>query len=190
MTKEAVASQGAPKEIHWNKESGNKLRGVYGKGSISSLRRKKLATQKLEKEASNTYSIKALWQRYHDLGFNSQANTPSRSGKSWESQPINDDSQANTPFRPGASSKSQLSDDVNRLYPLSQVPSGVSPSFSEPESPRTQRIEALKELSRLIDLVIGQENKYGSRLSPHSNIYRRQIMVQRFLRIQLKSQRR
>lgn len=55
MTKEAVAAQGAPKAIHWNKEGGNKLREVYGKGSISSLRRKKLATQKLEKEASNMY---------------------------------------------------------------------------------------------------------------------------------------
>lgn len=60
MTKEAVASQGAPKEIHWNKEGGNKLIGVYGKGSMSSLRRKKLASQKLEKEASNMYSIKTL----------------------------------------------------------------------------------------------------------------------------------
>lgn len=55
MTKEAVASQGVPKEIHWNEEGENKLRAVYGKGSISPLRRKKLATQKLEKEASNTY---------------------------------------------------------------------------------------------------------------------------------------
>lgn len=107
--------------------------------------------------------------------------------KSWESQPINDDSEANTPFRPGASSKSQLTDDVNRLYPLFQVPPGVSPSLSEPESARTQRIEALKDLSRLIDLVvIEQENKYGRRLSPHSNIYRRHIMVQQFLRISAK----
>ena len=54
MTKEAIASQGKLKEIHWNKEGKNKLRGAYGKGSILSLRRQKLATQKLEKEVSNT----------------------------------------------------------------------------------------------------------------------------------------
>lgn len=119
MTKEAVASQGAPKTIQWNKEGENKLRGMYGRGSISTLRRKKLATQNLEKEASNTYIIKALWQFNHDLGFNSQANSPSRLGESSESQPINGNSQANTPFRPGASSESQPSDNVNQLYPLS-----------------------------------------------------------------------
>ena len=188
MTKEAVASQGEPKEIRWNKEGENKLRGAYGKGSISSLRRQKLATQKLEKEASNTYSIKALWQRNRDLGFNSQANTPSRPGESLQSQPSDDDSRANTPSRPGKSSKSQPGDDVNQLYPLSRVPSGVSPSLSEQELLRIQRIEALKDLSRLIDLVTEQENKYGSRLSPYNDVYRRHIMVQQFLQTQLKSQ--
>lgn len=82
MTKEAVASQSKPKEICWNKKSENKLRKTYGKASILSLKRQKLATQKLEKEASNTYSIKALWQHNRNLGFNSQANTLSRPGKS------------------------------------------------------------------------------------------------------------
>ncbi len=159
MTKEAVTSQGASKKIFWNKEGENKLRGASGKGSISSLRRQKL-TQKLEKEASNTYSIKALWQRNRGLGFNSQANTPSRPGKSSKSQPSDDDSRANIPSRPGESSKSQLGDDVNQLYPLSQVLSGVSPSLSEQKLLRIQRIEALKDLSRLIDLVTEQETKY------------------------------
>lgn len=45
-TKEAVPSQCQSKEIRWNKEGEDKLRGAYGKGSISSLRRQKLATQK------------------------------------------------------------------------------------------------------------------------------------------------
>lgn len=66
----------AAKEISWNKEGENKLRGIYGGGSVSSARRQKLAAKKLEKEASKTYNIKALWQRNRDLGLNSKANTP------------------------------------------------------------------------------------------------------------------
>ena len=95
------------------------------------LRRQKLTTQKLEKEASNMYNIKALWQRNRNFSFNFQANTLSRPGKSSQSQPSNNDSRANTPSRPGKSSKLLSSDDVNQLYPLFQVPSSVSPSLFE-----------------------------------------------------------
>lgn len=96
-----------------------------------SLRKQKLATQKLEKEASNTYIIKVLWQCNRNLGFNSQANILSKPGKSSKSQPNDDDSRANTLFRSGKSSKSQPDDNVNQLYLLSQVFSCVSPSLSE-----------------------------------------------------------
>lgn len=40
MTKEAIHSQGVPKESHWNKEGENNLRGAYVKGSILSLRKR------------------------------------------------------------------------------------------------------------------------------------------------------
>ena len=75
-TKVAVPLQAVTKEICWNKKGENKLRAIYGRGSILSTRRQKLAVEKLEKEVSKTYNIKALWQRNHDLGLNSKANTP------------------------------------------------------------------------------------------------------------------
>lgn len=49
------------KEISWNKKRENKLKDIYRKESILSVRRQKLAAKKLEKEASKTYNIKALW---------------------------------------------------------------------------------------------------------------------------------
>lgn len=49
-------------------------------------------------------------------------------------------------------------------------------------------MEALKDLTRLINLVTEQEKKYKSRLSPHSNYYQRHVMVQQFVQTQLKTQ--
>lgn len=49
------------KEISWDKQEENKLRDIYGREFISSARRQKLVTKKLEKELSKTYNIKELW---------------------------------------------------------------------------------------------------------------------------------
>lgn len=49
-------------------------------------------------------------------------------------------------------------------------------------------MEALKDITRLLTLVTEQEKKYEDRLSPHSNFYRRHLMVQQFLQTQLTSQ--
>ena len=49
-------------------------------------------------------------------------------------------------------------------------------------------MEALKDVTRLLTLVTEQEKKYGDRLSPYSNFYRRHLMVQQFLQTQLTSQ--
>ena len=57
----AVFFQPVTKEICWNKEEENKLRDIYGRRSVLSTRRQKLAAEKLEKGASKTYNIKALW---------------------------------------------------------------------------------------------------------------------------------
>ena len=44
----------------------------------------------------------------------------------------------------------------------------------------------LDDLNKLLESVKAQEKKYGgNRLSPHSNYYRRHLMVQQFLRAQL-----
>lgn len=60
-TKEAVPLQAVSREICWNKEGENKLRGIYRKGLISSARRQKLVVKELEKEVSKIYNIKVLW---------------------------------------------------------------------------------------------------------------------------------
>ena len=41
-------------------------------------------------------------------------------------------------------------------------------------------------MTRLLEFVTVQEEKYEERLSPHSNFYCRYIMVQQFLQIQLR----
>lgn len=61
--------------LKWNKEGEQKMRGSYGKGSTSSLRRQKISAQDLAKEASKSYNIGALWQRNRDLGMVSSAGT-------------------------------------------------------------------------------------------------------------------
>ena len=76
-------------------------------------------------------------------------------------------------------------DDESNLSP-SFLP--ILPGFIPLQSHKKRQIKALKDLSRLIELVTEQEKKYGDRLSPHSNYYRRHVMVQQFLQTQLKSE--
>ena len=121
----AVPLQPVTKEISWNKEGENKLRGIYGTGSVSSARRQKLAAEKLEKEASKTYIIKALWQRNRDLGLNSKANTPAS--------------------ELAESSESALDKERNSAHLLSDVTRGgtETPVLSRQVLRRNQRVEAL-----------------------------------------------
>ena len=51
-----------------------------------------------------------------------------------------------------------------------------------------QRKEALQDLDKLLANVTEQEKKYGERLVPDGNHYRRHTMVQNFLRYQIQSQ--
>lgn len=85
---ERAASAEAPKwGINWNSEGESQLRGLYGKGSKSSLQRQRKSARESEKQASETYSISALWQRNLDLGMSSAANSHGGLGQSLESQP-------------------------------------------------------------------------------------------------------
>lgn len=56
--------------------------------------------------------------------------------------------------------------------------------MSRMQRQREQRLEASKDLTKLLELVTEQEKKYGGRLSQYSNFYRRHLMVQHFLNIQ------
>ena len=71
-TEKAVSSE---VEMRWNKEGEDKLRGAYGNGLTSTLRRARKAALELEKQASKTYNIKELWQRNIDLGRIPAANS-------------------------------------------------------------------------------------------------------------------
>lgn len=153
--------------MRWNKEGEDKLRGAYGNGSTSTLRRARKAALEFEKQASKTYNIKELWQRNIDLGRIPAANSQVGLEQVPESQP------SNSVFSPS---------------PLSGVSRGGTSLMSSQETLKNQRIEALKDLSKLLRLVTEQEKKYETRLSLHSNFYRRHIMVQQFLHSQLSSQ--
>lgn len=54
---------------------------------------------------------------------------------------------------------------------LSQLSRGSSGPKSKIQLWKKQRLEAFKDLIRLLDLVTEQEKKYEERLSPHSNFY-------------------
>ena len=164
-TEEEAPPLKRPKEIHWDKKGEDNLRGFYEKGSLATLKRKKKAAKELEKDASKSYNIGALWQRNRDLGRFSQANSQPEQGRDSQSGPGNAE---------------------NGVYPLSQVPSGCTPLFQD-KFFREQRVVALKRVTRLLELVTEQEKKYEKKLSSHSNFYRRHLMVQQCLQIYLKS---
>ena len=164
-TEEEAPSQKQPKEIKWNKDGEGNLRGVYGQGSVATFYRKKRAAKKWEEEGHKSYNIQALWQRSRDLGLISNTNAQPEPSEALD---------------PGDA-------DANSLYPLSKVPSGCSLSQSKQEVDREQCTIALKDITRLLELVTVQEEKYGERLSPHGNFYCRHMMVQQFLQIQLRS---
>ena len=114
-----------------------------------------------------TYDIRALWQRNRDIGTISQANSQVELEQPTELQPSNS---------------------VSSIPSLSQTPCGCLSPLSKQQVDENYRIEALKDLTRLLELVTEQEKKYENRLSPQSNFYRRHLMVQQFLQTQLKLQ--
>lgn len=119
-----------------------------------------------EKEASKTYNIQALWQRGRDLGMTFQVSD-----------------------QVGLEPPTELlpNDSVSSVFSLSEIPRGCSPPFSKQQIYKDQQVKALEDLTRLLKLVTEQEKRYRDRPSPHSNFYRRHLMVQQFLQIQLKN---
>lgn len=73
-------------------------------------------------------------------------------------------------------------------YPLSQIPRGCISPHPDQLSSREERILALKEITRLLELLTEQEKKYEDRFSPHSNFYCQNVIVQQFIQIQLKTE--
>lgn len=153
----------APKmmSLRWNKEAENNLRGGYGKGSRSTTQRQQRAAKALEQENSHTPHIGALFQRQLEM-------KPSSSSSQKLAEP----------------SLSEPVDSITPVSLLSQLPRGDLISKSKVQLRKEQRSQALKDITRLLELVTEQEKKYGERLSVQSNFYRRHLMVQQFLTIQ------
>ena len=135
-------------EIKWNKRGEDKLRGGYGNGSRTTLKKKRKFARELEKEAFNTYNIRALWKRSSDLGLISSANSQERLGQLPELQPNNS---------------------VSSIVLLLEIPRGGTSILSKQNTLRSQQIKVLDDLNRLLKLVIEQEKKYGTKLLPHTN---------------------
>lgn len=96
------------------------------------------------------YNIQVLWQRNRNRSLISNTNIPS------------EPSEASNPSS----------------YPLSKVPPGCEISRSKQEVDQEQRTTALKDITRLLELVIVQKEEYGEKLSPHGNFHCRHMMVQ------------
>ena len=143
-------------ELKWNRKREQTLCGGYGKGSRSIQMLHNISARELRKEASQIYNIQGLWQQSKDLGMISQGNSQDELEQSRESQP---------------------NAGVSSISPLSQVPRGCLPPPSKQQHSKNDRIEALKDLTRLLELVTEKEKKYKGRLSPHNNFYRRHLMV-------------
>lgn len=94
------------------------------------------SAQELRKEASQTYNTQALWQQSKYLGMISQANSPVEL-----EQP--------TELQPNAS--------ISSFLRLSQVSRGCLPPLSKQQHSKNDRIEALRDLTRLLELVTEQE---------------------------------
>ena len=164
-TKREASPEVLKQELKWNKEGERSLRGGYGSGSRSSTKRQRKSARELEKEGSKSYDIRALWQRSQEVGILSAANSQGGLGQSPESLSID--------YELPASSSSNVS-------------RGGGSFFAKQPISRNQRVTVLDDLNKLLELVKAQEKKYGGNgFSPHSNYYRRHLMVQQFLRAQL-----
>ena len=163
----AVGPKISKVELKWNRKGEHSLRGGYGKGSRSTQMLYNKSARELREEASKTYNIQALWQRRQDLGMISQSNSQVELEQPRELQP---------------------NDGVSSISSLSQIPRGCLASLSKQQPCKNNGMKALKDLTRLVELVTKQEKKYEGRLSPHSNFYRQQLMVQQFFQTQLKTQ--
>ncbi len=111
-TESAASPEICPVEIKWNRKGENNLRGGYGKGLRSSLKRQKKSAKELEVEALKTYNIEAIWQRHRDLSINSEAISPVRLAETSESQP---------------------SEVGNSVFLLSEIPRGSASFLSKQE---------------------------------------------------------
>lgn len=147
-------------KLRWKREGDSHFRGGYGNGSRSTNKRARKMAEGLRNEAKKCCNIADMWQRQRDLGLVVNR-LESEGPEERQSAPI---------------------------IPISELPRGIA-AQSDQETQTAKRTNALKDLTRILQLVTEQEKRYGERLLPQSNFYRRHVMVQQFLQMQLGSQR-
>lgn len=128
----------------------------YGKSSRSIQMLYKKSAQELKKEPSNIYNIQTLLQQNQDLCIIFQANSQVELEQSRKLQP---------------------NDILSSVSFLSQVPLGCLRPFSKWKLSKNKRIEALKDLTILFELVTKLEKKYEDKLSLYSNFHWQYFMV-------------
>ncbi len=87
-------------------------------------------------------------------------------------------SSINNQERLGQLPKLQLNNSVSSL--LLEIPRVRTFLLSKKDIYKSQLIKALNNLNRLLKLLTEKEQKYGTRLLPHSNYYCQHVIVQQF----------
>lgn len=73
-------------------------------------------------------------------------------------------SRVNSPIRQEQSMRLPPNNIESSKLPLSQTSRGCSPPLSQQQIDKNQRIEVLRDLTRLLNLVMKQEKKYKYKL--------------------------
>ena len=150
-----------PAVLGWDGEGEAKLRGIWGKGSQSMEERKQRNAREFQKQAAQCYHIGGMFKKAQE-----------KADQRRKTQVQATDGQHNN---------QEKSDLNNTAQPACSLPASQKEVLIE------LRIQALKNLERLMDLVTEQEKKYSSRLSPQSNYYQRHLMVNIFYQVSKRS---
>ena len=129
-----------PAVLGWDGEGEAKLRGIWGKGSRSMKERKQRNAREFQRQAAQCFHIGGMFKK---------AQEKADQRRKTEVQ-VTDGQQTNQ-------EKGDLNNTAKPACPL---------PVSQKEVLIELRIQALKNLERLMDLVTEQEKKYGYRLSP------------------------
>ena len=144
-------------DILRRKKSGDKhLQKRWGAGSQLNKERQAANGQKNQKQASQSYSLAKMIEKQKAIAVK-------RTQDKEKSVDIPDEA--------------ELASNIS-------IPVACDPLIFQRQVFKNLRPQALASLTRLLNLVIKQEKKYGYRLGVQSNFYQRHLMVKHFLAIQ------
>ena len=147
-----------PVVLGWDAEGQAKLRDIWGKKSRSTEERKQRNAREFQRQAVQYFHIGGMFKKAQEKADQRR--------------------ETDVQVTDGQRNGQEKSDLNNPVQPACFLPVSQKQVLTE------LRIQALKNLERLMDLVTEQEKKYGYRLSPQSNFYQRHLMVKHFLSYQ------